>query len=613
LQTIAFCHECIGISFASYPSKFPLTLSALVWPIKCKSLSVTEIAMIAQLTGVSQFLGSVDQPTAQDGAGDVVPEQFASVLGRVTSKSRQEEGTGLHSAMASTSDADLKHATERSSEAAETILAPAGKTILKSKSESALHEPMRSSSLSQNVAGAPTKRSLLSPRAALVPDGSKPYVPSEQSGMVDTAEVSVPAAKIDDGMPTSIPSETSKVLLGDKSGNLALDVSGLISDGGRRAQQQPTTALTSAAVDTERKLVSSEKGGLTTVPKKEVSQAGLVQDVGSAEQLAGLVVDASDKTAVASIAIASIPLPQPVVFSSRSVTERSSGVDSPLPVKFRNSLPQVVASTIGSAPLVPETSGGHTALNRDTGDRSLQVATASQSSQAGVVIASDVSVEASALLPSMHVSSLSAQIAHTPAVAVEMPNSAAITTGSEITPSIQDSGHALPMAVLRTTPTSLEVGVSSGTHGWLKIRAEITTEGGVSASLAGSSRAAEDGLRKDLPALNSYLQSEKVAVSALAIVQVPGSAQGGSGNQPELMLGTDLNGGHAGLTAGMNGGNSQPERGAETPGRGTDQTDSRVTSGVAVAKSQRDFGLGDSTAGSPVGYGSGGSWLDVRV
>jgi hypothetical protein len=446
----------------------------------------------------------------------------------------------------------------------------------------------------------------------LVPDGSKPYVPSEQSGMVDTAEVSVPAAKIDDGMPTSIPSETPKVLLGDKSGNLALDVSGVISDGGRRVQQQATTALTSAAVDPERKLVSSDNGGLATVPKKEVSQAGLVQDVGSAEQLAGLVVNASDKTAVASIAVAS--LPQPVVFSSRSVTERSSGVDSPLPVKSRNSLPQVVASTMGSAPLVPETSGGHTALNRDSEDRSLQVATASQSSQAGVVSASDVSVEASLLLPSTHVSSLSAPHVHTAAVAVETPNSAAITTGLEMTPSMQDSGHALPMAVLRTTPTSLEVGVSSGTHGWLKIRAEITTEGGVSAWLAGSSRAAEDGLRKDLPALNSYLQSEKVAVSALAIVQVPGSAQGGSDNQPELMLGTDFSGGHAGLTPGMNGGgDSHPERSAETPGRGTDQTDSRVTSDVAVAQSERDFGLGDSTAGSPVGYGSGGSWLNVRV
>ena len=71
--------------------------------------------------------------------------------------------------------------------------------------------------------------------------------------------------------------------------------------------------------------------------------------------------------------------------------------------------------------------------------------------------------------------------------------------------------------VLTTTPAALEVGVQNGTHGWLKVRAEISDGGSVLASVSASTATGQEMLHRELPGLTAYLQQEKVAVSAVTI------------------------------------------------------------------------------------------------
>jgi hypothetical protein len=78
-----------------------------------------------------------------------------------------------------------------------------------------------------------------------------------------------------------------------------------------------------------------------------------------------------------------------------------------------------------------------------------------------------------------------------------------------------NSGHH----VLSSTPTQLEVGVFDGTHGWLQIRAEMGTSGTVNASLTTSS-AAHDAVKAAVPEMSSYLQSEALNVSRIAVHRI---------------------------------------------------------------------------------------------
>jgi hypothetical protein len=73
------------------------------------------------------------------------------------------------------------------------------------------------------------------------------------------------------------------------------------------------------------------------------------------------------------------------------------------------------------------------------------------------------------------------------------------------------------MKTLAATPNVLEVGIATGTHGWLRVRAELGQMGEVTASLAAASASAADGLHKELPAISAYLSSERVGVSSLTV------------------------------------------------------------------------------------------------
>jgi hypothetical protein len=80
---------------------------------------------------------------------------------------------------------------------------------------------------------------------------------------------------------------------------------------------------------------------------------------------------------------------------------------------------------------------------------------------------------------------------------------------------VVDNGHQ----VLSSSPTRLEVGVFDGTHGWLQIRAEMNPSGTVTASLTTSS-VAHDAVKAAVPEMSSYLQSEAVNVSGIAVHRI---------------------------------------------------------------------------------------------
>jgi hypothetical protein len=58
----------------------------------------------------------------------------------------------------------------------------------------------------------------------------------------------------------------------------------------------------------------------------------------------------------------------------------------------------------------------------------------------------------------------------------------------------------------------LEVGVPGGSHGWLKIRAEIGEGGSVQASLSAATPAGHETLHRELPEMTAFLAGEQLSV-----------------------------------------------------------------------------------------------------
>jgi hypothetical protein len=148
--------------------------------------------------------------------------------------------------------------------------------------------------------------------------------------------------------------------------------------------------------------------------------------------------------------------------------------------------------------------------------------------------------------------------------------------------------------MLAATPTSLEVGIQNGTHGWLKVRAEMA-DGGVNASVSAASSVGQEMLHRELPALTSYLQEEKVGVNAV-VVHAPTSS-GTDGRGSSGMDGT------GGQTQGRNneGDERQSFRKATSDGLG------ETTTYPSLHEVNEDGTL------SLAAYGRGGSWLSVRA
>ncbi len=152
---------------------------------------------------------------------------------------------------------------------------------------------------------------------------------------------------------------------------------------------------------------------------------------------------------------------------------------------------------------------------------------------------------------------------------------------------------------LVSTPQVLEVGMTGGAHGWLRVRAELGQAGEVTASLVASNAGSAQSLDKQLGAMSAYLKSESVGVTSLAVTA------------PEKGAGVDVSAGlsqGAGSSAGQQQ-RQQQENAAIFNGFGTDGSVLNDSSAATVAIASPS--LGDAPT-AMLARGSGG-WLDVRV
>jgi hypothetical protein len=149
--------------------------------------------------------------------------------------------------------------------------------------------------------------------------------------------------------------------------------------------------------------------------------------------------------------------------------------------------------------------------------------------------------------------------------------------------------------MLTAIPTALEVGIPSGTYGWLKVRAEMVDGGAVNASVSAVSSAGQEMLHRELPALTSYLQEEKVLVNALVVHSTAGA---------ELR----------GPTTGMDSGGGPTQQRNNEGGEQRQYDGSTLSDGSDEAVSYQGVNLvGEEGLAAPAMYERGGNWLSVRA
>ena len=112
--------------------------------------------------------------------------------------------------------------------------------------------------------------------------------------------------------------------------------------------------------------------------------------------------------------------------------------------------------------------------------------------------------------------------------------------------------------VIEASAGALEVGLATGTHGWLRVRAELGEGGTVLAQVVARAGAAES-LHKDLPAISAYLAHEQVGVSSLVVHAMEAAApasdalsRSASGGSDPSQTDSDKAGEDAEQKAGMN-------------------------------------------------------------
>lgn len=82
--------------------------------------------------------------------------------------------------------------------------------------------------------------------------------------------------------------------------------------------------------------------------------------------------------------------------------------------------------------------------------------------------------------------------------------------------------------VVKSTATVLEVGIASGVHGGLKIRAELTNDGRINASVSSPSHSGQQMLRNELSSMTTFLRSEDIKVSSLTVREMAQTSSDGS-------------------------------------------------------------------------------------
>jgi len=126
-------------------------------------------------------------------------------------------------------------------------------------------------------------------------------------------------------------------------------------------------------------------------------------------------------------------------------------------------------------------------------------------------------LEASSIASGAHSNAAGVLSVLSPALAPGHSSQASAQVDEQLQPGkFANSAGFAGTQLVASGPAQLEVGVFDGTHGWLRIRAEIGSGGAVNASLTASAFA-HDSLKAVLPEMANYLGSEAVSVTRLAV------------------------------------------------------------------------------------------------
>jgi hypothetical protein len=185
---------------------------------------------------------------------------------------------------------------------------------------------------------------------------------------------------------------------------------------------------------------------------------------------------------------------------------------------------------------------------------------------------------------------------------------------------VLDATGVRGLHVVPSGPAQLDVGVLDGTHGWLRIRAELGTGGAVSASLTASALAHEP-LKASLSEMVKYLGSESISVTALTVHRFAESADRMSAEVATSQQNGDT-GGHdsSSDTTNHDAGNRKPEHAPDdspathsTPTSTSGIVDDDGYAGGRGSEGMQRIPGGTTWQSWPFGVleGMNGSWLNV--
>lgn len=350
-----------------------------------------------------------------------------------------------------------------------------------------------------------------------------------------------------------------------------------------------TTPKAAAAEDLSKESTvtySSVSAAKPTKAHKEQQQGGSSKDAGAAQKKS----ERKDEASVEDVGAPQVSV-APVIAVEQPTVQVLTQI---VPVQTAPAEPSAApVSEVKAAAALPKGAAVPKSASREASKAEDTDVSATGEAKAGAAVApvttAPKAVAAAAVVPKEDTSTAGIAVApvtgvHVHAGAPKATVSAPVDTRSGEAPSAERSD----VKTLIATPNVLEVGVASGSHGWLRVRAELGQMGEVTASVAAASAGAAEGLHKELPAISAYLAGERVGVSALVV----NAMDQGAGSQEATM----------GAGSGAQG---DADRGGQERRERMAQADTMKT-GV-------DFEFSDVSLPAAVYANGSGSWLSVRV
>ncbi len=285
----------------------------------------------------------------------------------------------------------------------------------------------------------------------------------------------------------------------------------LLSAGSALATPFPVVALpqlvtskpgvSSTASSSERAI--SALGSPGTIAKQAPSSVPQAGAAGGASDLRGNV-EAAGLHGAHSTQAPAVPSMPSHAASPTPLTGGGEGTSGRAPSSTSGSVQVSASNSVSSS---TSDSAANVKANEQPGSLSMS------SQQAGPVALAGIHIAGAAI--GVSGSAPSQFLATSDRPAASQPGTGALHDGTVVCHQQGDAYGVVP-AALRATPTTLEVGVSGGSQGWLKIRAEVHGES-VSATLSSTSSSGTKQLQEQLPALNQFLGTQNISAATSVV------------------------------------------------------------------------------------------------